>query len=52
MLTQLFFRNAKSPTPPGITQKALPIPVNELLNAIQEHFAIELHEHCISVQRE
>lgn len=51
-LAQLFFRHAKSPTPLGITQRALPIPVNELLNAIQAQFTAELYEHRISVQRE
>jgi len=50
-LTLLLFGRSKSPAPIGISQRALPISIDELLAAIQEHFAPQLLEHRITVRR-
>ena len=50
-LTLLLFGRSKSPAPIGISQKVLPIAIDELLTTIQERFAPELHEHHIIVRR-
>lgn len=49
-LTLLLFGRSKSP-PIGLGQVALPIPIDEMLTAIQERFASELREHHIMVRR-
>lgn len=48
--TLLLFGRSKAPVPIGISQMALPISIDELLTAIQEHFDTELREHHILVQ--
>lgn len=50
-LTLLLFGRSKSPAPIGLSQRALPISIDELLTAIQERFASELQEHHIVVRR-
>ncbi len=48
-ITLMFFRHAKSRAPIGLSQRALPISINELLTAIEEQFGAELREHHILV---
>lgn len=50
-LTLLLFGRSKSPAPIGISQRVLPISIDELLTAIQERFASELHEYQVVVRR-
>lgn len=50
-LTLLLFGHSKSPAPIGLSQRVLPISIDELLTAIQERFASELNEHHIVVRR-
>jgi hypothetical protein len=48
--TVMLFRRSKSPAPIGLSQMVLPISIQELLVAIQEHFGTELREHHILIQ--
>ena len=49
-LTLMLFGHSKSLAPIGISQMALPISIDKLLTAIQEHFGAELHEYRITVR--
>ncbi|MDQ2905926.1 MAG: hypothetical protein M3Y81_20580 [Chloroflexota bacterium] len=49
-LNWLITRDSKTLSPLNISQRALPISIDELISAIQEHFAIELRAYHITVR--
>jgi hypothetical protein len=51
-LNLLIFRFSRSSYPIGLAQRVIPIPLSELLAAIQEHFGLQLREHHVLVRQE
>ncbi|MBA2678903.1 MAG: hypothetical protein H0U76_10990 [Ktedonobacteraceae bacterium] len=49
-LNWLITRDSKTLSPLNISQRALPISIDELMAAIQEHFAIELRAYHVTVR--